>query len=141
MSTQNVNVARFARNLDWDFFCDFQTPCSTFIMSFTTKNDVKQSAAANATTTQNVVNGISKFCFVWLTTDDDILNCWFWVNTRERNSSQWISVGTSSTNLANIDQKANWLNDERVNKILFHTCLLLQNVQNWHFGPPKIIRS
>ena len=27
MSTQNVNVARFARNVEWDFFCDFQTPC------------------------------------------------------------------------------------------------------------------
>ena len=26
MSTQNVNVARFARNVEWDFFCDFQTP-------------------------------------------------------------------------------------------------------------------
>ena len=27
MSTQNVNVARFARNVEWGFFCDFQTPC------------------------------------------------------------------------------------------------------------------
>ena len=25
LSTQNVNVARFARNVEWDFFCDFQT--------------------------------------------------------------------------------------------------------------------
>ena len=25
LSTQNVNVARFARNIEWDFFCDFQT--------------------------------------------------------------------------------------------------------------------
>ena len=25
MSTQNVNVARFARNVAWEFFCDFQT--------------------------------------------------------------------------------------------------------------------
>ena len=24
----NVNVARFARNVEWDFFCDFQTPCT-----------------------------------------------------------------------------------------------------------------
>ena len=24
LSTQNVNVARFARNVDWDFFCDFK---------------------------------------------------------------------------------------------------------------------
>ena len=23
----NVNVARFARNIKWDFFCDFQTLC------------------------------------------------------------------------------------------------------------------
>ena len=28
MSAQNVNVARFARNVEWDFFCDFQTPCN-----------------------------------------------------------------------------------------------------------------
>ena len=27
LSTQNVNVARFARNFQWDFFCDFQTLC------------------------------------------------------------------------------------------------------------------
>ena len=27
MSTQSVNVARFARNVKWGFFCDFQTPC------------------------------------------------------------------------------------------------------------------
>ena len=25
--TQNVNVARFVRNVEWDFFCDFQTLC------------------------------------------------------------------------------------------------------------------
>ena len=25
--TQNVNVVRFARNVEWDFFCDFQTLC------------------------------------------------------------------------------------------------------------------
>ena len=25
LSTQNVNVARFARNVEWNFFCDFQT--------------------------------------------------------------------------------------------------------------------
>ena len=28
MSTQNVNVAHFARNIEWDFFCDFQTWCN-----------------------------------------------------------------------------------------------------------------
>ena len=27
LSTQNVNVARFARNVEWDFFCNFQTLC------------------------------------------------------------------------------------------------------------------
>ena len=27
LSTQNVNLARFARNVEWDFFCDFQTLC------------------------------------------------------------------------------------------------------------------
>ena len=26
LSTSNVNTARFARNVEWDFFCDFQTP-------------------------------------------------------------------------------------------------------------------
>ena len=31
LSTQNVNVARFARNVEWDFFCDFQTPCSVYL--------------------------------------------------------------------------------------------------------------
>ena len=28
MTTQYVDVARFARNVEWDFFCDFQTLCS-----------------------------------------------------------------------------------------------------------------
>ena len=28
LSTQNVNVARFARNVECDFFCDFQPLCS-----------------------------------------------------------------------------------------------------------------
>ena len=28
MSTQNVNVAHFARNVECDFLCDFQTPWS-----------------------------------------------------------------------------------------------------------------
>ena len=27
LATQNVNVARFARNAECDFFCDFQTLC------------------------------------------------------------------------------------------------------------------
>ena len=27
LSTQNVNVARFARKVECDFICDFQTPC------------------------------------------------------------------------------------------------------------------
>ena len=27
LSIQNVNVAGFARNVVWDFFCDFQTLC------------------------------------------------------------------------------------------------------------------
>ena len=25
--TQNVNLACYARNVEWDFFCDFQTLC------------------------------------------------------------------------------------------------------------------
>ena len=28
--TQNVNVARFARNVEWDFLCNFQTQCQHF---------------------------------------------------------------------------------------------------------------
>ena len=32
LSTQNVNVARFARNVEWDFFCDFQTPCPWWLL-------------------------------------------------------------------------------------------------------------
>ena len=28
LSTQNVNVVRFVRNVEWDFFFDFQTPYS-----------------------------------------------------------------------------------------------------------------
>ena len=31
LSTQNANVARFARNVEWDFFCDFQTPWHTML--------------------------------------------------------------------------------------------------------------
>ena len=31
LSTQNVNVARFARNVEWDFFCDFQTLCLLYL--------------------------------------------------------------------------------------------------------------
>ena len=30
LSTQNVSVARFARNFEWDFFCDFQPLCNYF---------------------------------------------------------------------------------------------------------------
>ena len=35
MSTENVNVARFARNVEWDFFCDFQILCilQTFLLT------------------------------------------------------------------------------------------------------------
>ena len=32
MSTQNVNVARFARNVEWDLFCDFLTLCVFIIL-------------------------------------------------------------------------------------------------------------
>ena len=32
LSTQNINVARFARNVKCDFFCDFQTLCITNLM-------------------------------------------------------------------------------------------------------------
>ena len=33
LSTQNVNVARFDRNVEWHFFCDFQTPWAAGIVS------------------------------------------------------------------------------------------------------------
>ena len=29
LSTQNINIARFARNVECDFFCDFQPLCSS----------------------------------------------------------------------------------------------------------------
>ena len=31
LSTRNVNVALFARNVEYDFFCDFQTLCDLFL--------------------------------------------------------------------------------------------------------------
>ena len=31
LSTQIVNLARFAHNVEWDFFSDFQTPCWEFL--------------------------------------------------------------------------------------------------------------
>ena len=34
LSTQNVNLARFARNVEWYFFCDFQTPCISMHVAF-----------------------------------------------------------------------------------------------------------
>ena len=33
LSTQNVNVARFARNVECNFFSDFQTLCEILILS------------------------------------------------------------------------------------------------------------
>ena len=38
LSTQNVNVARFARNVEWDFFCDFQPLCRIFAHCAVHKN-------------------------------------------------------------------------------------------------------
>ena len=32
LATQIVNVARFARNVEWDFFCDFQTLCLIHVL-------------------------------------------------------------------------------------------------------------
>ena len=34
LSTQNVNVARFAHNVEWDFFCDFQTSKKCWVIHF-----------------------------------------------------------------------------------------------------------
>ena len=34
LSIQNVSIARFDRNVEWDFFCDFQTPCTVPCMVF-----------------------------------------------------------------------------------------------------------
>ena len=33
LSTKNVNVANFTRNVEWDFFCDYQTPSSCCLNS------------------------------------------------------------------------------------------------------------
>ena len=35
-ATQSVNVARFARNVEWDFFCDFQTLWNLLFHEFST---------------------------------------------------------------------------------------------------------
>ena len=43
LSTQNVNVARFARNIEGDFFCDFQTPCIQPRERMKLNNEEKQS--------------------------------------------------------------------------------------------------
>ena len=42
LSNQNVNVARFARNVEWDFFCDFQTPCVSNVRSVEFLNQTMQ---------------------------------------------------------------------------------------------------
>ena len=34
LSTKSEAVARFARNVEWDFFCDFQTPCFCGLLQF-----------------------------------------------------------------------------------------------------------
>ena len=54
MSTQNVNVARFARNLEWDFFCDFQTPLKKRrkLFFFILANYYEFQAAMDRTTTE-----------------------------------------------------------------------------------------
>ena len=49
LSTQNVNVARFARNVEWDFLCDFQTLC--IMIDFW----VKKSIVKNAKVARNLV--------------------------------------------------------------------------------------
>ena len=42
LSIQNVNVARFARNVEWDIFCDFQTPCVSNVRSVEFLNQTMQ---------------------------------------------------------------------------------------------------
>ena len=42
LSTQHVNVARFARNIECDFFCDFQTLCEEGDRKIHTKNNTKK---------------------------------------------------------------------------------------------------
>ena len=37
LSTQNINVARFARNVEWDFFCDFQNIKWNFLEWFSNR--------------------------------------------------------------------------------------------------------
>ena len=51
LSTQNVNVARFARNVEWDFFCYFQTPwVEPIVILFTAhkKNSLRSCTCSKA---------------------------------------------------------------------------------------------
>ena len=74
MSTQNVNVARFARNVEWDFFCDFQTPCTKlwfffWLMRkknlrriFQAENDCSLSSIKSSGTTAQVHEFVGQHC-------------------------------------------------------------------------------
>ena len=60
-----VNVARFARNVEWDFFCDFQTP---WACSRTPQNCEKyrENFARIAKKTSSICWGFFRFCEYFL---------------------------------------------------------------------------
>ena len=53
MSTQNVNEARFARIVEWDFFCDFQTHIAIYLQ---VKNQYVEASNFRQTTTATTEN-------------------------------------------------------------------------------------
>ena len=65
LPTQNENVARFARNFEWDFFCDFQTLWTT----------TKTTLLSNISTTLKYKNPEFQFDFLklWLSKVQDLL--------------------------------------------------------------------
>ena len=84
LSTQNVNVARFARNVEWDIFYDFQTPwtvmfCFSLMSWFFSTFDF------------DLLCGISNPLA--------LSNCGFWVYSL-RSVSSWIMMGLTYVGLA-----------------------------------------
>ena len=65
LATQIVNVARFARNVECDFFCDFQTLWTT----------TKTTLLSNISTTLKYKNPESQFDFLklWFSKVQDLL--------------------------------------------------------------------
>ena len=90
MSIQNVNVARFARNVEWDFFCDFQTLCSRIHLHYlsshvTIKLDLFSMNTSRPCPKANdqLANELIKS---WKCVYIDLLSIWrnFWQNQRHK---------------------------------------------------------